>query len=86
MRPCGCTPETSLGDLQYPIGKVPAQVTTTIEASGDPGNWPFDSYKPYDRGQCSPGPARPAKRCPPVSKSPGAKSWMQSVTPTHYLI
>lgn len=38
-------PDNDLGDLQYPIGKAPAQVTTTIEAHGDPGNWPFDSYK-----------------------------------------
>jgi hypothetical protein len=38
-------PDNDLGDLQYPVGKAPAQVTTTIEARGDPGNWPFDSYK-----------------------------------------
>lgn len=38
-------PENDLGDLQYPVGKAPAQVTTTIEAHGDPANWPFDSYK-----------------------------------------
>ena len=38
-------PENDLGDLQYPVGKAPAQVSTTIEAHGDPGNWPFDSYK-----------------------------------------
>ncbi|WP_186241691.1 DUF4436 domain-containing protein [Mycobacterium simulans] len=38
-------PENDLGDLQYPVGKAPAQVATTIEAHGDPGNWPFDSYK-----------------------------------------
>jgi hypothetical protein len=31
--------------LQYPKGKAPAQVSTVIEAQGDPGNWPFDSYK-----------------------------------------
>ncbi len=37
-------PENDLGDLQYPVGKAPAQVTTTIQAQGDPGNWPFDSY------------------------------------------
>ncbi|OSC42909.1 DUF4436 domain-containing protein [Mycobacterium decipiens] len=37
-------PENDLGDLQYPVGKSPAQVATTIEAEGDPGNWPFDSY------------------------------------------
>src|SRR6516162_6191560 len=38
-------PENDLGDLQYPVGKAPAQVSTTIEAHGEPGNWPFDSYK-----------------------------------------
>jgi hypothetical protein len=38
-------PPNDLGDLQYPKGKAPAQVSTTVEAHGDPGNWPFDSYK-----------------------------------------
>jgi hypothetical protein len=38
-------PPNDLGDLEYPKGKAPAQVSTAIEASGDPGNWPFDSYK-----------------------------------------
>jgi len=38
-------PTGDLGDLHYPKGKAPAQLTTTIEAHGDPGNWPFDSYK-----------------------------------------
>jgi hypothetical protein len=38
-------PHNDLGDLQYPVGKLPAQVATTIEAHGDPGDWPFDSYK-----------------------------------------
>ena len=38
-------PQSDLGDLQYPVGKMPGQVATTIEAHGDPGNWPFDSYK-----------------------------------------
>ncbi|WP_122494930.1 DUF4436 domain-containing protein [Mycobacterium attenuatum] len=37
-------PTNDLGDLQYPVGKSPAQVATTIEAHGDPGNWPFDTY------------------------------------------
>jgi hypothetical protein len=37
-------PENDLGDLQYPVGKAPAQVSTAIVAHGDPGNWPFDSY------------------------------------------
>ena len=38
-------PENDLGDLVYPAGKAPAQVATTLEAHGDPGNWPFDTYK-----------------------------------------
>ncbi|ORW67105.1 hypothetical protein AWC23_22835, partial [Mycobacterium saskatchewanense] len=38
-------PENDLGDLQYPVGKAPAQVSTSIVAHGDPGNWPFDTYK-----------------------------------------
>jgi hypothetical protein len=38
-------PPNDLGDLQYPKGKAPAQVSTTIQARGDPGNWPFDSYR-----------------------------------------
>ena len=37
-------PDNDLGDQQYPKGKAPAQVSTTIEAHGDPGNWPFDAY------------------------------------------
>jgi hypothetical protein len=37
-------PENDLGDLQYPVGKAPGQVSTTIVAHGDPANWPFDSY------------------------------------------
>ncbi|MGV0068699.1 DUF4436 domain-containing protein [Mycobacterium colombiense] len=37
-------PPNDLGDLQYPAGKSPAQVATTIEARGNPNNWPFDSY------------------------------------------
>ena len=38
-------PTSDLGDLHYPKGKAPAQLTTTVGARGDPGNWPFDSYK-----------------------------------------
>jgi hypothetical protein len=38
-------PPNDLGDLQFPKGKAPAQVTTTIQAHGDPGAWPFDSYR-----------------------------------------
>lgn len=38
-------PPNDLGDLQYPAGKSPAQVATTIEAHGNPNDWPFDSYR-----------------------------------------
>lgn len=38
-------PDNDLGDLQYPVGKAPGQVSTTIVAHGDPANWPFDAYK-----------------------------------------
>ncbi|UXA07985.1 DUF4436 domain-containing protein [Mycobacterium sp. SMC-2] len=38
-------PDNDLGDLQYPVGKAPAQVSTTIQAQGDPASWPFDTYK-----------------------------------------
>jgi Domain of unknown function (DUF4436) len=37
-------PTSDLGDLHYPKGRAPAQLSTTVEAHGDPGNWPFDSY------------------------------------------
>ncbi|OBK23503.1 DUF4436 domain-containing protein [Mycobacterium asiaticum] len=37
-------PENDLGDLQYPVGKAPAQQSTYLDAEGDPANWPFDSY------------------------------------------
>src|ERR1700675_2662178 len=32
-------PTSDLGDLKYPKGKAQAQLSTTIEAHGDPGNW-----------------------------------------------
>jgi hypothetical protein len=38
-------PTSDLGDLQFPKGKAPAQVETTIEAHGDPANWPLDTYQ-----------------------------------------
>jgi hypothetical protein len=37
-------PENDLGDLQYAVGKSPAQQMTYLDADGDPANWPFDSY------------------------------------------
>src|SRR6201995_3112434 len=39
-------PPNDLGDLQFPKGKAPAQVNTTIEAHGNPGSGPFDSNGP----------------------------------------
>lgn len=38
-------PTSNLGDLVFPKGKAPAQLNTIVEAHGDPGNWPFDTYK-----------------------------------------
>ncbi len=38
-------PPNDLGDIKYPKGKAPAQVSTMIQAHGDPGDWPFDSYR-----------------------------------------
>ena len=63
-------PTSDLGDLHYPKGKAPAQLSTTIESHGDPGNWPFDSYttEPLS-ADAFVGPG--LKRCPPASKSPG---------------
>ena len=62
-------PENDLGDLQYPVGKAPAQVSTTIEAQGDPGNWPFDSYKTQViAADVFTGSGQSREKHPPVSK------------------
>lgn len=37
-------PWNTLGDVKFPAGASPAEVTTTIDVSGDPTTWPFDSY------------------------------------------
>lgn len=37
-------PASDLGDLRYPKGLAPAQLSTSIEAYGNPTNWPFDTY------------------------------------------
>ena len=37
-------PWNTLGDLKFPAGASPAEVTTTIDVSGDPTTWPFDAY------------------------------------------
>ena len=37
-------PSNTLGDLQYPKARAPAEVATTLVARGDADAWPFDSY------------------------------------------
>ena len=37
-------PQSSLEDLQYPQGKTPSQLNTTITTTGNADIWPFDSY------------------------------------------
>lgn len=37
-------PWNTLGDLKFPAGSAPAEVTTTLDVGGDPTTWPFDSY------------------------------------------
>ncbi|MDG4667513.1 DUF4436 domain-containing protein [Mycobacterium sp. 236(2023)] len=37
-------PWNTLGDLKFPAGASPAEVTTTIDVGGDPTTWPLDSY------------------------------------------
>src|SRR6202012_77813 len=39
-------PPNDLGDLKYPARKAPAQVSTTIQAHGDPRAWLLNSYNP----------------------------------------
>jgi hypothetical protein len=38
-------PETDLEDLQYPRGKKPSQVATSLPVEGDITRWPFDTYR-----------------------------------------
>ena len=38
-------PWNSLGDLKFPAGAAPAEVTTTIDVNGDVNTWPFDTYR-----------------------------------------
>ncbi|OBF95976.1 DUF4436 domain-containing protein [Mycobacterium sp. 852002-51152_SCH6134967] len=33
-----------IDDLQTPKGQLPAQISATLSAKGDPDKWPFDSY------------------------------------------
>ena len=37
-------PWNTLGDIKCPAGEAPAEVATTMDVSGDPTTWPFDSY------------------------------------------
>ena len=37
-------PRNTLGDILYPKGQFPREVTTTLAARGDADDWPFDSY------------------------------------------
>jgi len=37
-------PWNSVGDLNFPEGEAPKEVTTTLDIDGDPTRWPFDSY------------------------------------------
>ncbi|OBK24557.1 DUF4436 domain-containing protein [Mycobacterium asiaticum] len=36
--------QDDLGEVPYAMGKAPEPVEITIEARGEPRNWPFDSY------------------------------------------
>lgn len=36
--------QTDMEELQYPAGKAPEPVATTIEVTGEARNWPFDTY------------------------------------------
>jgi Domain of unknown function (DUF4436) len=38
-------PWNSLGDLKFPAGAAPSEVTTTIDVNGDVNTWPFDTYR-----------------------------------------
>ena len=37
-------PPNTLGDVQYQKGQFPPEVATTMTATGDADDWPFDSY------------------------------------------
>jgi Domain of unknown function (DUF4436) len=46
-------PQNDLGDLQNPVGKLPAQVATTIEAHGDAGTGRSTRTRPTTSRQMS---------------------------------
>jgi hypothetical protein len=37
-------PWNTLGDLSFPEGKSPGEISTTLDVNGDVNTWPFDSY------------------------------------------
>src|SRR6201992_4390842 len=78
-------PPNDLGDLQFPKGKAPAQVSTTIQAHGDPGAWPFDSYRTEPQSaDVFVGNGAERKRLPALVQVTGAVGgWDASVTRTH---
>jgi Domain of unknown function (DUF4436) len=75
-------PPNDLGDLKYPAGKAPAQVSTTIQAHGDPGTWPFDSYRTEPiSADVFVGTGAERKRLPALVQVTGAMDgWDASVT------
>ena len=77
-------PPNDLGDLKYPAGKAPAQVSTTIQANGDPGAWPFDSYRTEPiSADVFVGNGAERKRLPALVQVTGAMDgWDASVTRT----
>src|SRR6201992_4321054 len=78
-------PPNDLGDLKYPAGKAPAQVSTPIQAHGDPGAWPFDSYRTEPiSADVFVGNGAARKRLPALCQGRGAvDGWDASVTRTH---
>src|SRR6202012_4846128 len=75
-------PPNDLGDLKYPAGKAPAQVSTTIQANGDSGAWPFDSYRTEPiSADVLVGTGAERKRLPALVQVTGAMDgWDASVT------
>ena len=78
-------PDNDLGDLQYPEGKAPAQVSTTIEAHGDPASWPFDTYKTRGHRRRRVHRYRPSREKAPARVEATGKldGWDATVTRVH---
>ena len=78
-------PPSDLGDLHYPKGKAPAQLSSTVEAHGDPGNWPFDSYRTEPiSADAFVGPADSLKKVPARVEVTGSlDGWDISVSRVH---